>query len=129
MFYNFIRFRTHSFPEHTVYIRVHSNRFLHGFAAELTTTSLAPGDTPRPGNSGIAWAIRRARSNHRRFAPRSIARAGPRNRVRELDLPQSRRSYRTPNRPPSNIITSPSVAPNRFLFNARERRRRREKLN
>jgi len=87
----------------------------------LTRTLLALGGTPPLGSSGIAWAIRKARSNHQRSALRSITRAGPRNRVRELDLPQSQRSYRTPNRPPSNIITSLSTALDRFLYNARER--------
>lgn len=111
------------------FYRIYSNHLLQGFGAKLTKTLLALADTPRPGNSGIAWEIRRARSNHRRSALRSIARAEPRNRVRELDLPQSQRSCHTPNQPPSNIITSPSMAPNRFLFNARERRRRRETLD
>lgn len=102
-------------------IRARPNHFLHGFAVGLTTTLLVLEGTPLPGSSGIAWAIRKARSSHQRSALRSITRAGPRNRVRELDLPQSRRSYRTPNQPPSNIITSLSTAPDRFLFNARER--------
>lgn len=105
----------------TRYTRAFESFLTRICGAGLTTTLLALGGTPRPGSSGIAWAIRRARSNHRRSAPRSIDRAAPRNRVRELDLPQSRRSYRTPNRPPSNIITSPLTAPDRFLFAARQR--------
>lgn len=103
-------------------IRARPNHFLRGFAVGLTTTLLALGGTPLLGSSGIAWAIRKVRSNHQRSALRSITRVEPRNRVRELDLPQSRRSYRTPNQPPSNIIMSLSTALDRFLFNARERK-------